>query len=122
MLSMIIYDICLMSLMMIMWWVIFSFLELFRTIGGNRPNQHCVFPFIDDDKRYDVCTTTDNNGIPRCCTNVLPARDFVVGEWGNCGIDCSVNLREYYEIYGHICLFFLYIFFAIFCGQRVDIR
>ena len=73
----------------------FSFLEVCRTIGGNRPNQHCVFPFIYDGKSYDECTTIDNNGIPWCSTDVSCARDFVEGKWGNCGIDCSGDLGKY---------------------------
>ena len=77
----------------------FSFSEVCRTIGGSRPNQRCVFPFIYDGKSYDECTTIDNNGIPWCSTNVMCAGDFVEGEWGNCGSDCSGDLGKYEHIY-----------------------
>ena len=78
-------------------------------MGGNRPNQQCMFPFIYDGTSYDECTTTDNNGIPWCSTKISPAGDFLAGEWGNCGIDCPGNLGKYYKIYSNKCFLFLII-------------
>jgi len=72
-----------------------------RTISGPKKRAPCLFPFIYKRKAYTQCTTVENHGKLWCATKVDTQGEFVLHEWGNCGVRCPTDF--YKEPAGKLC-------------------
>ena len=65
------------------------------TVSGPNPNAQCIFPFKLEGITYHQCTTADNakGDITPWCSTLVDDSGEHVGNWGNCGPDCPVDLR-----------------------------
>merc|ERR1712110_238583 len=60
-----------------------------RTIGGPRPDNPCVFPFIFQGENRTECIEGRLRPKPWCATKVDESNNYIPQEWGICGESCS---------------------------------
>ena len=58
-------------------------------------NKTCIFPFNYQDEVFWSCTTTDNNGVHWCATEVSSDGIYVSSKWGICGVECPKESKIY---------------------------
>lgn len=67
-----------------------------KTIGGDKPNADCVFPFRWNGGHYNSCVLKKYG--PWCSTKVDETGSHIDGNWGTCPSWCPlVTLPDYNE-------------------------
>ena len=62
------------------------------------PNKACIFPFKYQGKEFTDCTTTNNNDIFWCATEVNSKGEYKSGKWGVCPEEC-LHRGKYLSVY-----------------------
>jgi len=68
------------------------------TSDGPAPNTPCTFPFIYEGREHLHCTKLEWDNL-WCATDTDDDNNFLDGQWGECGPDCTDDgpLRCYYK-------------------------